>query len=234
MPIFRVNGKNILFAHVPKCGGTTIEYNLIRLGYRMSFLDVNFYNPGRKNWSLSSPQHISLRYLEQYFHGDFFDFKFTVLRDPVERFVSAFNFNRGAIGWFVSFEQFLTSLEKRVARAGGFVQNTYDNHFTPASQLVPEDCRIYYLEDGLLAVFRALEEEIGLQRIGHVKSKNPGKYAEFEARSKTRKFIKDSIVKPSPRIEDLSSDQVERIRELYGQDYRRFFGRSGAIAHAEL
>ena len=234
MPIFRVNGKNIFFAHVPKCGGTTLEYNLIRLGYCLSFLDVEFYNPGRDNWSLSTPQHISLRYFERYFCKDFFDFKFTVLRDPVERFVSAFNFNRGAIGWFVSFEQFLTSFERRVTRTGGFPQNDYDNHFMPASQLVPEDCAVYFLENGLLSVFRALEKKIGLQSIDSVQSKNPGRYVNFNAKSKTRKFIKDKFVKPSPRIADLSPDQIERIRALYRQDYEQFFESCGATAEVRF
>ncbi|WP_165775194.1 sulfotransferase family 2 domain-containing protein [Mameliella alba] len=223
MPIFRVNGKNIYFAHVPKCGGTTLEHNLLCLGVRVSFLDVEYYNLGRDRWSVTSPQHISRRYLDRYFHDGFFDYGFTVLRDPVERFVSAFNFKRGSIGWFVGFDRFLSSLERAVARNGCFPQGLHDNHFLPANELVPEGAEVFYLRDGLLAVFRALEARLELAPIEAIATQNAGKYADFGAKSRLHKLVKDLTVKPSPRVKDLTPDQVARIRSLYAADYARFF-----------
>lgn len=229
MPIFRVNEKNIYFAHVPKCGGTTLEHNLIRLGVSVSFLDVDYYNPGRERWSVTSPQHISRRHLDQYFRDGFFDLSFTVLRDPVERFVSAFNFKRGSIGWFVGFDRFLMSLERAVARGGGFPQGLHDNHFLPADDLVPEGTEVFYLRDGLLAVFRALETRVGLLPIDAIESRNTGRYTDFDAKSRIHKLVKEVAVKPSPRVEDLTRDQVARIRALYAADYARFFDASAPM-----
>lgn len=199
-----------------------MEHNLIKLGYQISFLDVNYYNPGRSNWSLSSPQHIPERCLRSVFSDDFFDYKFTVLRDPVDRFVSAFNFKRGAIGWFVSFESFLGSMERKVARSG-FVLNQFDNHFLPASLLVPEGSDVFMLEDGLMSVFKALEAKLGLKSIKEVESKNTGEYRNFIAKSKFRKVVKDKFVRASPKTRDLTPEQVQRIRHLYKEDYEQFF-----------
>lgn len=230
MPIFRVNGHNIYFAHVPKCGGTTLEYNLIRLGLSVSFLDVEYYNPSRDRWSVTSPQHISRRYFERYFRDDFFDYSFTVLRDPVERFVSAFNFKRGSIGWFVSFDRFLLSLERAVKQSGRIPQGLHDNHFLPSTDLVPDGTEVFYLSDGLPHVFRSLQARIGLSSIDTVENRNTGRYANFGAKSRLHKFIKDVAVKPSPRVEDLTTEQVGRIQALYSEDYSRFFNTELAAA----
>lgn len=223
MPILRVKHKNIYFAHVPKCGGSTVEHNLIRLGYSVSFLNVDYYNPGEANWSVTSPQHISLQNLEKYFKKNFFDYSFAVVRDPVDRFISAYNFKRGTIGWFVSFERFLTMLESHVERTGSFSINKYDNHFTPASQLVPEASEIFYLENGLLNVFRELENRIGLVEINEIVSQNTGQYSDFLAKTPAHKFVKDNFVRVSPKRKNLSTSQVERIKALYVEDYDRFY-----------
>lgn len=223
MPIIRANGLLVYFAHVPKCGGSTVEHNLVRLGYQPSFLDQDFYNEGRENWSNSSPQHIPTAYLKRYFKPDFFDYSFSVLRDPVERFVSAFNFKRGSIGWLVGFERFLRSLEKTVARTGAFPNNLHDNHFLPAVNLVPEDAEVFYLSDGLLNIFRALEARIGLDPIERIETRNAGRYSDFRAKSSWHKTAKDLFVRQSPRICDLSNEQVARVKALYAADYARFF-----------
>lgn len=78
MPIFRQpNRPSILFVHIPKTAGSSIEKWLRQAGYRMTK-----YN----TWDGSVAQHALPELYETW--GEF-DYKFAVVRHPVERFLSA-------------------------------------------------------------------------------------------------------------------------------------------------
>ena len=75
MPIYTKNGKRILFVHIPKTGGSSIEKYLRSHDWEES----RRFGHGIKNI------HATWREYEKW--GNF-NYKFTVVRDPVERFKS--------------------------------------------------------------------------------------------------------------------------------------------------
>ncbi|MEL6934393.1 MAG: hypothetical protein AAFO17_15100 [Pseudomonadota bacterium] len=69
MPIIRIKGRPIFFAHVLKCAGTSIEkYLRARFG-PLALLDRDYYDhPSRLRWSATSLQHIDVANLRRLFH----------------------------------------------------------------------------------------------------------------------------------------------------------------------
>lgn len=138
LPIFRVDKKNVYFVHVPKCGGTTVEQSLVASGFSLSFLDLNFSMKDMNRWYNSTPQHVPEKYRRTLFSDDFFDYEFALVRDPVARFLSAFNHRRRTIGRTVSLDSFLKRLVRRVNSFDDYFGYKFDNHFLPASRFLSE------------------------------------------------------------------------------------------------
>ena len=57
-------------------------------------MDRDYYNTSLRNWSVSSPQHIPGNVVEILFGKEFFSEYFAVLREPIDRFKSAFLFQK--------------------------------------------------------------------------------------------------------------------------------------------
>ncbi len=220
MPIIKTKNKLVFFAHVPKCGGTTIEKTLINNNIHLSFLNPTF----TKNtlWNNSSPQHIPASALAIIFKDGFFDSKFAVVRDPVSRFLSAYNHSKrhGKIEEYTNFENFLSVLESSVRKDDSYFNYMLDNHYLPASRFIPPDSKIFYLEDGLEQVFKWLENETNLNNITIAEQQNIGDYGSTHSHNSVKNKVRD--VK-RPRYDDLTPEQIERIRDLYKEDYHRFF-----------
>ncbi|MCB2137364.1 MAG: sulfotransferase family 2 domain-containing protein [Rhodobacteraceae bacterium] len=160
MPIFRSQGRNIYFAHVPRCGGTSVEDYLRRRAGKPSFLDPRYRARRRVRWTKSSPQHVLAEQLAVLFADGFFDEVFAVVRHPVDRLQSAFYFQREVEKTvdpdcgFADFVERLKEPEFRYARA-------FDNHFRQQSEIVPKGARIFRFEDGLDPVFDHIDALTG-------------------------------------------------------------------------
>jgi len=218
MPIFRLDNKNIHFAHVPKCGGTSVETALSDAGIKLSLMDGLFWNFSNERWYKSSPQHMVAADFTTLFTQDFIDFSFTVVRDPVERFLSAFNFNRRRIGHTISIDRFLGKLERR----NDFFSYQLDNHFVPAARFAPEEAEVFYLENGLDQVTKWLNLKFNTDLNIQISKKNKGKYT-GQGSSTWRTLMKQNIFPKSPTLETLTVDQRSRIEKLYREDYYKFF-----------
>ena len=95
MTIFKVKSKFIYFSHIPKCAGSSIEdYFSTFPQCSILFLDREFYTSSLRNWTKSSPQHISGNVIERLFDNSFFSDYFAIIREPIDRFKSTFNFQK--------------------------------------------------------------------------------------------------------------------------------------------
>lgn len=223
MPFFRLDNRIVLYAHVPKSGGTTVNRRLRDAGAELAFFDGAFWTSGQKRWHRSSPQHISNADRDLLFPEGFFDYAFAVVRDPVDRFLSAFNHNRGRIGHHVSFDRFLSRMERRVEDEVDYYGYRFDNHFLPSFRIVPRQARVFRLEDGLDALFAGLEEDLGIAPPAESGVENKRDYAVKPSSSALKSLFKGVVSSPSPKKGDLSEDQLSRIRALYADDYKAYY-----------
>jgi len=200
MPFYKHEGQLIFFAHVPKCAGTSVtEYLEERFG-KPAFEDRAFRrSPALFPWTKTSPQHVTVAALERVVPLDFFDHKIAVVRHPIPRLLSVFHFqkrNQKQIGKLVSFERWLKSLPTVLASD----PYRFDGHTMPQSVFVPDEAKVFRLEDGLDALKIYLDECFGPtsseKRFGHAK--------------KTRSHLK------------LKPIHEELIREIYAEDFARF------------
>lgn len=221
MPIFRQNHRNIYFVHVPKCGGTSIEQTLISNGIDLCMLDIHFMRRDPLPKHFSSPQHLILADREILFKPSFIDYEFAIVRDPVSRFLSAFNHARRRIGGSVTFEQFVSKLERRNAASGDFFGYRYDNHFVPAARFCTEATEIFYLEDGMDECIAQISKRIGFDLVPD-RQHNVRSYAFTDSPNPVKRAVKKVLFKDSPKITDLDDRTISRVRDLYAEDYRMF------------
>ncbi|PWE18732.1 hypothetical protein DDZ18_03830 [Marinicauda salina] len=157
MPVFEKNGRRLLYIHIPKTGGTTVEETLLANGHRMSYRRGGRYGPltleDRERGC--SPQHMHAALLEETFDPENFDEIFALVRHPVDRFVSQYKFLLAAGRKVPDFHTWMEGVPERLRR-DPFV---YDNHLRPQHEFIwTSRCRVFRLEEGLDAVFAALSE----------------------------------------------------------------------------
>jgi hypothetical protein len=161
MPLFEINGRRILFIHVPKNAGTSItsllsQYSEARLDAKLRIYGKTF-----------RPRHLHGELLEQMIHPGMIDYAFMVVRHPLARMFSEYHYQRrpgtAGIRWqrLTGFEAWLDYSLWRSSLDPGY----WENHFRPQSSFECFDCEVFRLEDGLDAMSHRLSEVTG-QPIG--------------------------------------------------------------------
>ena len=164
MPIFKSNGALVLFIHIPKTGGTSIERFFASKGVALAFWSRQLHADGGQGFPCS-PQHFHQPILEALFPETFFDKKVAVVRHPVTRMVSEYRHRMGIRirkGFSViDFEGWLKQSFGKVEVDEYFK----DNHFRPQVQFIDDHTTVFRLEDGLINPVRyiadALEMSVG-------------------------------------------------------------------------
>ena len=89
MPLFVKGGVAILYVHVPKTGGSSIEHMFLDKGFRSEFLDhgpKNSFNLYRR----CSPQHLHAKPLLRLLRPQRITFTFMTVRHPLTRLLSEY------------------------------------------------------------------------------------------------------------------------------------------------
>ena len=193
MPLYRNGRKLVLFVHIPKTGGSTVEEVLKAAGAAQA---LKYHK--RLGYSKSTPQHMTWDITRHWVPRDFYDFAFTVVRNPVARMASEYRW-RGTVS-ATALPDFDAWANKHMSL---HAQNPYllDNHIRPQADFTGPRVRIFRLEDGLEDPIR-----IGLKRLGLEGGDVPIHHAR------------------KSRIEDLqvTPQTLDRIRAFYRVDYETF------------
>lgn len=155
MPTFRIGGKSVLFVHVPKTGGTTIEEVLAVEGEMRLFRTLEEELP-------CPPQHFHAALLDLLFRPEDFDYAFLIVRNPVERLFSEYRY-RGTLHTFMpGFSEWLAAAFER------FRDDPYhmQNHLRPQKEFLGLGAELFRLEEGLLPVFDRLGGVLGRDYAG--------------------------------------------------------------------
>ena len=207
MPIAKTSKKLIYFAHVPKCGGSSVQdYLHARFG-ALAFEDRAYLSvPETHQWTKTSPQHVDTKSLGRMFPAGFFDVTFTIVRHPVSRLISAYHFQQEVEGQIPQGQSFGAWLET-VADLREENPFAFDNHTRPMSDIVPEGAHVFYLEHGLDALVPWLDLATG-EKAG------PRAIHKSNARGDHGGSTGQKVTP--------TADELSIVQELYAEDFTRF------------
>lgn len=190
MPIFETPIGKVLFIHIPKTGGSTISRELAR--HHQVTMNTNSVWPGYE----CTPQHLHAGPLTELLQSTELAYVFTVVRHPVDRIRSEYNWNQRMRSIRMPFWLWLRTKLMQM-RNSPYLD---DNHLRPQEEFLCLDTDVFRLEDGLDKVFRRLGEVTGADY-----AENP------EARKVT------DVAPPA-----VSTADRNLIMKFYGNDFRRF------------
>lgn len=204
MPIFLKEGRSVLFVHVPKTGGTSIERLFTRSGWKMRYRATARSHPGQFPLLRCSPQHYHGALLESLFHLDRFELTFLLTRDPVARFRSEYLMRntRDPRTDAASVEAWANRFLDRY-RTDPFV---FDNHLRPQAEFSVPGSIAYRLEDGMDSVVADLNTRFDLGLDAEIPQ---------SLHSAERAGVSSSAV-------EVSDSLRERLTDFYRIDYDRF------------
>ena len=209
MPIITIRERMIHFAHVPKCAGTSVTTYLKNVSDSISFVDPRHFTHDKSTlWNKSSPQHIDGLSLSRLFpQRNFFNGWFAVVRNPIDRFISAFNFQitvAKSISGEADINDFAKSLNYQTITTTGF----FDNHFMPMTHffLPNTNYTVVKVENGLHHLTSWFENEILGYRTEFL--------IEGDTDTQNNLLNKEKY--------SLLEDTVLHLKEIYSNDYKAF------------
>ena len=201
MPVFAINGKSVLFIHVPKTGGTTIERVLSQFGPMSLHSNGSCFRDQFRGGLLSKPiplQHLHGALLRRLLLPGQFDLVFMLVRDPVQRMISEYRHAREM--WrpeaLLSFSAWLR-ICLRLTRTDPAFRN---NHFRAQADYHVEGARVLHYEDGMLPCLNEISATLGVP-----------KFDELPRERQSKAYAAD----PSPR-------DIELIHKTFAADYEMF------------
>lgn len=140
MPLFTKDSRSIVFVHIPKTAGTSVESHFRANGWSMSF-----WSYARDEGRVASDQHLLYSELAARIPGMDEMYSFAIVRHPIKRLISEWRWQR----WHQKrFKDTLSEFVRRVADSLATDKVYWDNHWRPQSDfLAPGLDRICKLED---------------------------------------------------------------------------------------
>ena len=151
MPIFRTNNKDILFIHIPKTGGTSVEKFFNANRFAVLFYDdagnKTQYLNSLNNLTKCSPQHMHGDLFKAYFDLSKFSSIFMMVRHPVERIVSEYNWRMRIAKIEKTKNTEINTWINEALQAYSSNPYIYDNHLRPQWHFLLDNCKVFKLED---------------------------------------------------------------------------------------
>lgn len=157
MPFITLSGRNLLYLHVPKTGGTTIE------AWMKTLAPLQFHS-GMPPALRCTPQHLRMVDFRTLFAPGFFDVAVMTVRNPYDRIASEFRMRAVLAGksFWNSYPDFSIWLERTLEAAA---KNPFhlDNHLRPQWQFHGTGVEVLKFETGLPAILARMGEIFGAE-----------------------------------------------------------------------
>jgi hypothetical protein len=209
MPVFTKLGARLLFIHIPKTGGSSVEEFFLGRGWDVSYLDTSSMEDQKDmNYVRKfSPQHQHAKIILERFRIERFDHIFSVVRNPMNRVKSEYFWRNPNIDGSTpndsDFDAWLKSVES------AYRKNFWamDNHIRP---------QVDFLFPGV----EVIRMESGFSRIIEIESQFSG-LPSNSAQEAVREFphLNKSLL--SSRDIVLSKRAENQIRRLYRKDFKQ-------------
>lgn len=192
MPICKIKDKLILFIHVPRTGGTTIEHYLGEVG------TVFFRSTADTSLMRVTAQHLHRSDLNAIFPPHTFDYAFMFVRNPFDRLRSVYSYQKSTrpMERIIPFAPWL-----RLALMRRKWKPYYrDNHLRPQVEFEAFNAEVFRLEDGLGQAFDRLQELFGVHQPPVI----------------------DVLNSRSEPLPELTASDMRLIRDVYREDFERY------------
>ena len=156
MPLIRYQDKIVLFVHIPKTGGTSVEDALKEAGATVALR----YGSRFKGFMKSTFQHLTAEIHEAVIPHNFYDDAFALVRHPVPRLLSAYRYRHKRGDSPMPFDDWVN----KAFDAYGRNPYAFDNHIRPQVDFLLSDMTLFRLEEGLDLALQHAEVKLGLPR----------------------------------------------------------------------
>ena len=204
MPVFTKGKKNLLFIHVPKTGGTSMEMLFQLSGWRTGYLDLNLKGESFNHLRICSPQHMHAEMLKQQLVLHKFNGIFMTVRNPYDRFRSEYAYKNK-----VNCDPSAVAVEtwtRTVLEAYSKDQFIFDNHIRPQHEFYLPGTAVYKLENGFNKMIPDLAKKYKIE------------FADKELRKMSRQeesgFSSSDV--------ELNDTVKSMLNILYHQDFEQF------------
>jgi Sulfotransferase family. len=202
VPILEKNGEYVLFMHVPKAGGTSIEHTFIQNGWTIHLFDGGT-NKSSINPVLScSPQHWHADLILPLVREKRFKAIFATVRNPITRMESEYRWRRQHNKVTLGINDWVNDALNRFER-DPFI---HDNHIRPQSEFILSDTKLFKIGNGLAPIFEHLNQTLD-QKIDF----DP----QYRAMVSTPKTPNQDS-----EFEHLSEITIDRLRHFYRNDFK--------------
>jgi hypothetical protein len=204
MPVFYKDKKYLLYIHVPKTGGTSMEKLFQRNGWRAAYLDLNIKGKSFNHVRICSPQHMHAAMLQQQLVLPKLDGIFMTTRHPYDRFRSEYCYNNKS-GCDTSAEAVERWARKTFT---AYTKDNFllDNHIRPQHQFYLPGTKIFQLEKGFKNIVQQLSRKYKIEL----------SYQEIHEMSRQKESgLSSSDVELNDRVKAM-------LNTIYQQDFDQF------------
>ena len=193
MPIYRNADRLVLFVHIPKTGGSTVEEVLKARGARQA---LKYHK--RLGYANATPQHMPWEVTRHWVTTEFCDYIWAVVRNPYNRLLSEYRWRETLSKQdLVGFDEWVNKTFDQYAATPYML----DNHIRPQVEFVSKSVKVFRLEDGLEKAVEAGLAALAMPVEGIVlHHKRKSKHEPVEVAPAT----------------------VDRIRQFYAEDFINF------------
>ena len=183
MPLYRfrryLGDRLVLFIHIPKTGGASVEHMLKAAGGRQA-LWSRARVPGACSF-----QHMHAEMLSACFPKGFCDLTFAVCRNPYDRIFSEYKSRTIQKNNDVDFEAWFDLALAEYSKSNFFA----DNHMRPQHEFVMENCLVYKMEEGLGHALNNVSRRLGIRPPRRTVHHNRIDHPPVSIRSETQRRI---------------------------------------------